>query len=283
MQRKELIVGIIKQNSYLETDQGKILLTKIPMHAAQNPESSALEIVPEDLDKTAVVKGSLSGNVLYSARILEILPSLTSALIKGLIQKDIISFKEIRAQLSDFESKEKRKFCALVVGHKKASPGAVNKRTGTTEFEFNDELASRIEMKVKNVDIQRVYRRIYKELPDDINTLNPDFIVSLHCNAFNTKVSGTEMLYYYKSEKGRKMAGILLKHLLDHLKLPDRGVKSKTAEDRGGYLLRYTKAPTVIAEPFFIDNDNDLDRARGDINGLAAAYARAIEEIAEAV
>ena len=33
----------------------------------------------------------------------------------------------------------------------------------------------------------------------------------------------------------------------------------KTAEDRGGYVLKYTKCPIVIAEPFFIDNDYDCD------------------------
>jgi len=283
MQSKEFIIGTLKESSCLETEAGEILLTKIPMQAAQSPESAALEIVPEDVNKAALVKGNLSGNVLYSAQILEIVPSLTSALIKGLIQKGVISLKEIQNQLSDFGSKEKRKFCALVIGHKKASPGAVNKKTGITEFEFNDDFARRIENKVKNVDIQRVYRRTYQELPDDINALNPDFIVSLHCNAFNTRASGTEVLYYHKSEKGRKMAEILLTHLLEHLKLPDRGIKPKTAEDRGGYLLCYTKAPSVIAEPFFIDNDDDLDRAKEDMDGLAAAYAKAIEGIAEVV
>ncbi|RLI51747.1 MAG: hypothetical protein DRO93_15805, partial [Candidatus Thorarchaeota archaeon] len=233
--------------------------------------------------KIAIVEGNLSGDVLYSAQIIEIAPSITSALIKSLIEKGILSLKEIQNQLANIESKEKRKLCALVIGHKKTSPGAINKKTGITEFEFNDDLAIRIEKKVKNVDIQRVYRRTYKELPHDINELDPDFIISLHCNAFNEKASGTEVLYYHRSEKGKKMAEILLKHLVEHLKLPNRGIKPKTAEDRGGYLLRYTKAPCIIAEPFFIDNDDDLARAQEDIDGLAEAYAKTIEEIVEVV
>ena len=61
------------------------------------------------------------------------------------------------------------------------------------------------------------------------------------------------------------------------------GVKPKKSEDRGGYLLRYTHAPCVIAEPFFIDNDEDLARAREDPDGLALAYARAIDKITEMV
>jgi len=48
-------------------------------------------------------------------------------------------------------------------------------------------------------------------------------------------------------------------------------------------LLRYTNAPCVIAEPFFIDNHQDLARARDDLEGLAEAYANAIDAMAEAV
>jgi len=283
MQEKNFIIGTLRAGGYLKTEFGEILLTKIPMQAAQSPESAALEIDKKDVGKIAIVEGNLSGDVLYSAQIIEIAPSITSALIKSLIEKGILSLKDLQNQLANIKSKEKRKLCALVIGHKKASPGAINKKTGITEFEFNDDLAIKIEKKVENVDIQRVYRRIYKELPHDINELNPDFIISLHCNAFNEKASGTEVLYYHRSEKGKKMAEILLKHLVEHLKLPNRGIKPKTAEDRGGYLLRYTKAPCIIAEPFFIDNDDDLARAQEDINGLAEAYAKAIEEIVEVV
>ena len=175
------------------------------------------------------------------------------------------------------------KLCALVIGHKKKSPGAVNTNSNISEFDFNEDLAMQIEKKAEKAQIQRIYRRTYKQLPDDINELGPDFIVSLHCNAFNTEASGTEMLYYHKSEKGKEIAKILLSRIVDHLKLPDRGIKPKTSEERGGYLLRYTDAPCVIAESFFIDNDDDLARAQEDIEGLAGVYAKAIDQISEDV
>jgi len=173
------------------------------------------------------------------------------------------------------------KLCALVIGHKKKSPGAVNGDKNISEFDFNENLALRIEKKVEKAQVQRIYRRTYKQLPEDINELNPVFIISLHCNSYNTEVSGTEVLYYHRSEKGKEMAKILLSHLVDYLKLRNRGIKPRTSEERGGYLLRYTKAPCVIAEPFFIDNDSDLARAQEDIDGLAGAYAAAIDKIAE--
>jgi len=175
------------------------------------------------------------------------------------------------------------KLCALVIGHKKTSPGALNVSAGVYEFDFNDDLAIRIEGRVRGVYVQRIYRRTYETLPGDINALGPDFIIDLHCNAFNTTSSGTEVLYYHRSRKGLEMALILQRRLVAFLGLPDRGIKPKTAQSRGGHLLKNTHAPCVIAEPFFIDNDDDLAKVMGDLDGLAAAYAEAIEEIAQVI
>ena len=47
-----------------------------------------------------------------------------------------------------------------------------------------------------------------------------------------------------------------------------------------GTLRRQGRLKCVIAEPFFIDNDQDLAKAREDLDGLAAAYAEAIDKMA---
>ncbi len=173
------------------------------------------------------------------------------------------------------------KKCALVIGHKKSSPGASNETSNLTEFVFNDKLAIDIEDAIHGLHVQRVYRRTYNLLPHDINELNPDFIVSLHCNAFDGSASGTEVLYYHRSTKGKIIAGILNEQLVEALGLKNRGLKPKTAEDRGGYLLKNTEAPCVIAEPFFIDNNEDLKSATDKRNLLVKAYADGIEAIAK--
>ena len=41
-------------------------------------------------------------------------------------------------------------------------------------------------------------------------------------------------------------------------------------------MLKYTQAPCVIAEPFFIDNNGDLHRALERFDELAQTYARLI-------
>ncbi len=277
--KQSVLIGLLRPNSFLKIKQGYVRLLD-----SREP-NKLVKIDDKQIGRFAVVKGFVEENNFYLTGTLEVLSPVASNLIENFLKKEILSWDEIQNEIENICSDQivYNKLCALVIGHKKHSPGAVNKRKNLSEFDFNEDLAIRIERRVKKVKVQRIYRRTFESLPHDINLLDPDFIVSLHCNAFNGKASGTEVLYYHRSEKGKKMAEILLRHLVEYLKLPNRGIKPKTAEDRGGYLLRYTKAPCVIAEPFFIDNDDDLARAQEDIDGLALAYARAIEEIAKVV
>jgi N-acetylmuramoyl-L-alanine amidase len=288
MADKDWLIGNILVDGRLETESGEVQLTTLPKGSPEPPNSEALTVAEEDVGKMVLVQGDLLGDILFRARVVEILPRLTGALMQMLVEKGIVSIAEIKEHLSELEEKEEeivepKKLCALVIGHKKSSPGAGNDRAGIHEFEFNEDLAIRIEKKTQNTKIQRVYRRTWGELPADINGLDPHFVISLHCNAYNGRASGTEVLYYHKSKIGESIAKILQNHLVAFLGLRDRKIQPKTSEDRGGNLLRYTKAPCVIAEPFFIDNDEDLASARNDLEGLAEAYASAIDEMAQVV
>jgi N-acetylmuramoyl-L-alanine amidase len=288
MADKNWLIGNLLPDGRLMTESGEIQLTTLPKGAPQPPESEALPAAKDDVGKTVLVNGELVSEVLYSAEVVEVLPRLTGALIQKLAEKGIVSMAEIQERLSELQDGEEeivqpKKLCALVIGHKKSSPGAGNERAGIREFGFNDDLAIRIENKVKKTQVQRVYRRTWGELPADINGLDPDFVLSLHCNAYNGQASGTEVLYYHKSKVGKSIAKILQRHLVEFLDLRDRGIQPKTSEDRGGHLLRHTNAPCVIAEPFFIDNDQDLARARDDLEGLTEAYATAIDTMAQLV
>ena len=243
--------------------EGEVVgLTTIREDEAPPPESGEINLSQYE-DKIIEVSGQVEGDWIYSAVVVE----------------------EAGPVLSDFLRKvfcrgeDRKKNCVLVIGHTKDSPGDVNPAKGISEFEFNNDLVPLIEKKVKRTKIQKFYRRKYETLPGDINAVKPDFIVSLHCNAYNCRTSGTDVLYYHKSVKGKQFGEILLKHLTDFLKLPNRGMKPKTVEDKGGYLLGYTKAPCIIAEPFFIDNNEDLEHVMGNLEGLADAYAGALDEI----
>lgn len=163
---------------------------------------------------------------------------------------------------------------ALVIGHKTTSQGARNVATGLTEFMYNEGLAKRVVplMRAAGHEVETVYRDVpYRDLPAKINDLQPDCVVSLHCNAFNKTASGSEVLYYKSSRNGRGLADSLRAAVVGVLGLPDRGVKPRGTEDRGGVLLRYTSAPCVILEPLFIDNDKDLERGVDKYDELAQA------------
>ena len=169
---------------------------------------------------------------------------------------------------------------ALVVGHKKTSQGASNKTYDIAEFGFNTSLVDDIiDQYIGDNVLIKVLRTSYRSVPYSVNEKNPDFAISFHCNAYNTKVSGTEMLYYHRSTKGKLMAEILQKNICDALHLRSRGIKPKTVEDRGGYILKYVYCPIVIAEPFFIDNDSDYDIALEHRDALIHAFIKSIDDI----
>lgn len=169
---------------------------------------------------------------------------------------------------------------ALVVGHKEASPGASNKTYLITEYNFNLQLVNDIiSQYTGNNTLIKILRTTYRTLPFNINDQNPKFAISFHANAYNTKVSGTEVLYYHKSINGKLIAEILQKNICEALSLRNRGIKPKTVEDRGGYILKHTYCPIVIVEPFFIDNDHDCDVIFERIDALVQAFIKSINTV----
>jgi N-acetylmuramoyl-L-alanine amidase len=173
--------------------------------------------------------------------------------------------------------------CILVVGHKKSSQGACNKKHGICEYDFNEQLACDVYDKLKDkgskINVRIIKRKRYKDLPDDINKVGGNFFISLHCNAFNGEWNGTETLYYYKSKNSRKIAEIVQGELLAAFGFKNRGVLPRATEDRGGTLLRYTNMPGVIAEPFFIDNNDAYETVMKDYDKIVKAYVDSIETI----
>jgi len=81
--------------------------------------------------------------------------------------------------------------------------------------------------------------RSYSELPKEIDSLNPDYILELHLNAANKKAQGSEVLYCRASNRGKKMAEIIQDNLVKRLNLADRGAKPKERKENGAYPLEY--------------------------------------------
>lgn len=171
----------------------------------------------------------------------------------------------------------------LTVGHRPHSPGAANMGSpdpddDVYEFYFNRPIVQAV--------AERLYELGVDADPDEYRGRGnvarwngaSDLLVEFHCNAANGNASGTEVIHAVGSEKGMEAAGIIQRHLVAALGLRDRGIKGPW-NNRGGYLLYGVRQPCVIVEPFFIDNDDDLARAKSV--DLVGAYTAALAEIAE--
>lgn len=171
----------------------------------------------------------------------------------------------------------------LTVGHRPHAPGAANMGSpdpddDVYEFWFNKPIVYEVwrRLEARGIDAK----------PDEyfgngnVSRWNgaSDLLVEFHCNAFDGRASGTEVVHARGSVRGMEAASILQRHLTAALGLPDRGIKPPW-NNRGGYLLYGVRQPAVIVEPFFIDNDRDLARAR-EVD-LAGVYTDALAEIAE--
>lgn len=168
----------------------------------------------------------------------------------------------------------------LVVGHSHKEQGAVNQTFGCTEYEWNSKLVPLVASALHALDMQPVifYRDDLSTLPQEINDADVDLVLSFHCNAFNRIASGTEVLHFHKSKKGKKLAQLVQDALVDVLGLRDRGLVPVTGGDRGGYLLQKVAAPAILLETFFIDNDVDFTIADGEKEELAKHIALAVKD-----
>lgn len=163
----------------------------------------------------------------------------------------------------------------IVVGHSVTDPGAVNEN-GCSEFGFNAELSYMVAVELLKHGMNPIIiwrDRNYSAMPGKVNDHDVDFSIELHCNAFNTKASGSETLFFKNSSKSHMLAMYVQEEVTDALGLHNRGVKPTTSDDRGGLMLVKTAKPHVILEPFFIDNPKDLAVGEARKVELAVAIA----------
>lgn len=159
------------------------------------------------------------------------------------------------------------------IGHGGGDPGAVNQALGITENEYNRRLAAEI-AKIADVKVIEQDARGLNQLVRDMNALSPDLVVSLHCNAtVASSATGTETLYWHTSKAGASLAAKVQANMVRALGLRDRGIKPRD----NLAVLRGTKCPAIIVEPFFISNANDYAVANTAIADLAKAIITGVE------
>lgn len=92
-----------------------------------------------------------------------------------------------------------------------------------------------------------------------------DLVISFHLNAFNTVANGVEVLYYDQQALAAKISAQLSKDI----GWSNRGAKPRTDL----YVLANTKAPAILLELGFIDNDSDMAKWNVDKIANSIVYA----------
>ena len=172
---------------------------------------------------------------------------------------------------------------ALCVGHSRQGDSGAASVDGTTEWDYNSDLAEKIAAKTQEeVRIYSSYggngytgamRWLSKKLKND----GVEFAIELHFNAAGASATGHEWLYWDSSESGRLLARCLRDSTEDAFpQFTSRGIKERGKGSRGASFLRLTHCPAVIAEPFFGTNKTDWQLATEHKDGLAMAIAGGI-------
>lgn len=176
-------------------------------------------------------------------------------------------------------------------GHGGIDPGACK---GTTyEKDLNLAIALKLEklLKAKNINTYMIrqddtFAALY-DRPYIANALNATLFLSIHNNSIdNSKVSGTETLYYPErvgdaSFTGQKFAKLIQDSLINKLKTVNR----KTVERPGLVVLKYTKMPAALCEIGFLTNPTDLKNLKSEAfqqktaQALCDAIVKSLEQL----
>ncbi len=171
---------------------------------------------------------------------------------------------------------------AVYAGHGGNDFGAVS--NGLYEKDFNLEVLTYLTAELRRRGYEVINNRISdvnRNLSNDIrlaNSENVDAVIEIHTNS-NEGVpgSGTET-FYSVTGKGKELAEAINANLVA-LGFRDRG--AKTWPNFFGYdylgIIRYTNAPAVLVEMFFINNPNDV--ALYDPQKIANAIADAVQKL----
>ena len=97
------------------------------------------------------------------------------------------------------------------------------------------------------------------------NSHDVDLVISFHLNSYNATANGVEVLYFDQQALAAKISAQLAKDI----GWSNRGVK----ERKDLYVLAKTKAPAILIELGFIDNESDMAKWNVDKIANSIVYA----------
>lgn len=220
------------------------------------------------------------------------------------VDPTIIKNPEVETEVAPIAPEKKGRFLwCLDNGHGKKTAGKRSPifddgKTQLFEYEFNRDIVKRIIEKLEEEGV--AYFNVVPEvnvgnfLEERVKRANekksdlPKIFVSVHSNAAPTpsssswgasSISGIETWFYHSSRKGKKIAYIFQRHLVEETGWFNRHVKSRPKSQF--FVLRKTKMPAILTENGFLNNKQQaLDLMKDRIRQkIAQAHVDAILEI----
>ncbi|MGX5537614.1 N-acetylmuramoyl-L-alanine amidase [Bacillus wiedmannii] len=102
------------------------------------------------------------------------------------------------------------------------------------------------------------------------NSHDVDLVISFHLNAYNGTANGVEVCYYDQQALAAKVSAQLSKDI----GWANRGAKERRYGNERLYVLAETKAPAILIELGFIDNESDM--AKWDVDKIANSIVYAL-------
>lgn len=181
-------------------------------------------------------------------------------------------------------------------GHGKPDVGAVGYSKKTYEMDINLKIAKKLKSILDDAGYKAILTRDtqsqkYTDKTKDLqyrcdiaNDNNASVFISIHCNSSSSpKSSGFEAY----TSKGKTRADILCDIIYDMWKaaFPDMKIRKGNLDYTEGkesnlYVLKHTKAPAVLVELGFINNEDEEKLLNSDIfyNKAPSVLASAIEK-----
>ncbi len=149
------------------------------------------------------------------------------------------------------------KLIVIDPGHGGDDPGAIG-ANGTYEKDYTLDISKRLERSLTEAGAHVMMCRLGDQNPsleartDMANVNHADVLLSVHINSFFTPFSSGSETYYYKY-KDEPLAHLVHQEMVAALHLPDKGMKRARL-----YVLRNSTMPSVLVEPLFITNKQEL-------------------------
>lgn len=170
----------------------------------------------------------------------------------------------------------------IIVGHTARAQGAVMPKSGTTEYQYNKEIAKRVEMYAK----QAAGLKVTTIFRDGIGVLGAyklaqtkkcDAVIELHFNAFNSKAKGTLTItstYADDINFGRMVHNMMCRVFgRDRQSMGSRSIGRSARGAENVYAM--SGGANCLVEPFFGDSEEELGLS------LMDEYAQGLVTVAQ--